>query len=530
MAGFTDSGEQNSTFQRIRESAKRLSRFGMEYEDMVVRNSMAVGSTEAAFLNKNKTNIEDENFLYSLAKQDISVKQYISYFDKDYKGKRDYLRKFALNPEIELVLDTICDEAINYDPSNFFAYPDFLDLSSVNDKSKDKIYDAFKKIYDIWGFSDDITAWQYFRQFLIDGFLSFEIIFDNDGKNIVGFKELDPITLIPSVEKQEDGSIINIWVQNPNDPRKKRVLYDSQIIYISYAKGNAVSRLSYVERLIRPYNTLRIIEYSRIIWSVMNSSYKMKMTVPVGSRSPQKALQTLGELMGVYKEDYRLDSDTGELLIDGTPKIQFYKNYLIPQGQNGQPSIEPLKAEGPDLNDTAPLAYFYDKFVQESKVPATRFKGLDGSSTAAYSNSADGLDKEEIRFAKFINRLRSVFQDILIKPLWVQACKDNKALESDLNFSSQLGLMYTTDNSFKVNQEMEIITKRKEAVDSISGIPGDDGNPYFSMKFLIENYLGLTDEDIRANKEAKEKKEKEKKKEEKKGGEKEEGEEGEITL
>jgi hypothetical protein len=234
--------------------------------------------------------------------------------------------------------------------------------------------------------------------------------------------------------------------------------------------------------------------------------------------------------MGVYKEDYRLDSDTGELLIDGTPKIQFYKNYLIPQGQNGQPSIEPLKAEGPDLNDTAPLAYFYDKFVQESKVPATRFKGLDGSSTAAYSNSADGLDKEEIRFAKFINRLRSIFQDILIKPLWVQACKDNKALESDLNFSSQLGLMYTTDNSFKVNQEMEIITKRKEAVDSISGIPGDDGNPYFSMKFLIENYLGLTDEDIRANKEAKEKKEKEKKKEEKKGGEKEEGEEGEITL
>ena len=524
MAGFVDNGSENGSpiFQRIRESAKNLSRFGMKYEDMVVKNSMAVGSTEAAFLNKNKSNVIDENMMYSLAKQDTSVKQYISYFDKDYKGKRDYLRKFALNPEIEQVLDTICDEAINYDPSNFFAYPAFLDLTNINEKSKEKIYDAFKTLYDVWGFSDDITAWQYFRQLLVDGFLAFEIIFDDRGENIIGFKELDPITLIPSVEKQPNGTLVDIWIQNPNDARKKRTLYDSQIIYISYAKGNSVSRLSYTERLIRPYNTLRIIEYTRIIWSVMNSSYKMKMTVPVGSRSPQKALQTLGELMSIYKEDFRLSDDTGELLIDGSPKIQFYKNYLIPQGQNGQPSIDPLKAEGPDLNDTAPLAYFYDKFIEESKVPASRFKGLDGSSTAAYSNSADGLDREEVRFSKFINRLRSIFQDIMIKPLWVQACKDNKALENDLNFRSQLGLSFVSDNSFKINQEMEIITKKKESVDSLAGIPGDDDNPYFSAKYLIENFLGLSEDDIKANEEAKKKKEKEKKE----SGESEGGESG----
>lgn len=524
MAGFIDNENGNPVFQRIRESVKSISKFGMKYEDMVIKNSMAVGATEAAFINQNKTNVPDENMMYSLAKQDTMVKQYISYFDKDYKGKRDYLRKFSLNPEIEGVLDIVCDESINYDPSNYYAYPDFLDITSLKEKTREKVYDVFRKIYGIWGFSDDITAWQFFRQFMVDGFLAFEIIWDNRGKEIIGFKELDATSLIPSVEKQPDGRHVNVWIQFPNDPKKTRMLYDSQIIYMSYAKGNSVSRLSYVERLIRPYNTLRIIEYTRVIWSVMNASFKLKMTVPVGSRSPQKAMQTLGELMSIYKEDISLSDDTGELLVDGAPKIQFYKNYLIPQGQNGQPTIEPLTMEGPNLNDPAPLAYFYDRFIEESKIPATRFKGLDGSSSATYSNTADGLDKEEVRFSKFISRLRTNFQDIIIKPLWLQICKDNPELEKDLVFKSQLGLKYISENPFRVNQEMELITKRKESVDSLAAIMEDGDKPYFSQTYLIENFLGLTPADIKANKIAKEKNAKKKEKE---GGEEEAP---EVTL
>ena len=524
MAGFIDNENGNPVFQRIRESVKSISKFGMKYEDMVIKNSMAVGATEAAFINQNKTNVPDENMMYSLAKQDTMVKQYISYFDKDYKGKRDYLRKFSLNPEIEGVLDIVCDESINYDPSNYYAYPDFLDITTLKEKTREKVYDVFRKIYGIWGFSDDITAWQFFRQFMVDGFLAFEIIWDNRGKEIIGFKELDATSLIPSVEKQPDGRHVNVWIQFPNDPKKTRMLYDSQIIYMSYAKGNSVSRLSYVERLIRPYNTLRIIEYTRVIWSVMNASFKLKMTVPVGSRSPQKAMQTLGELMSIYKEDISLSDDTGELLVDGAPKIQFYKNYLIPQGQNGQPTIEPLTMEGPNLNDPAPLAYFYDRFIEESKIPATRFKGLDGSSSATYSNTADGLDKEEVRFSKFISRLRTNFQDIVIKPLWLQICKDNPELEKDLVFKSQLGLKYISENPFRVNQEMELITKRKESVDSLAAIMEDGDKPYFSQTYLIENFLGLTPADIKANKIAKEKSAKKKEKE---GGEEEAP---EVTL
>jgi hypothetical protein len=479
---------------------------------MVVKNSQAIGTTEAEFLKKGP--IEDETTFFSLGRQDTTTRQYISYFDKDYAGKRDYLRKFSLNPEIEYILDTVCDESISYDGYNFFAYPAFLNITGIKKEVIDKIDSTYKKLYDMFGFNDDISAWQYFRQLLVDGFVAFEIIYDDKGKNIIGFKELDATTLMPSVEKQKDGTFLNVWYQYPKDERKRRMLYDSQIIYLSYAKGNSVSRVSYTERLIRPYNVLRIIEYTRVIWSVMNASFRLKMTVPVGSRSQQKAMQTLGELMSIYKEDIQFNDESGELSVNGQPKIQFYKNYLMPKGALGTPNIEPLNTVGPNLNDPAPLAYFFDKLVQESKIPFSRFQGPDGGSIGKYANSAEGLDKEEIRFAKFIMRLRSIFQDILIKPLWIQLCRDFPQLEKDYMFRSQLGLTFISDNPFRVNQEIETMSKRKESIDSMYQLVDGEGQPFFSLGYLIENFLGMTEDDIRSNEEAKEKTEKKKKKSE----------------
>jgi len=521
MEGFNENPNTNPIFQRIRDSIKNLSNFGLRYGDMVVKNSQAIGTTEAEFLKKGP--IEDETTLFSLGRQDTTTRQYISYFDKDYAGKRDYLRKFSLNPEIEYILDTVCDEAISYDGFNFFAYPAFLNIIGIKKDVIDKIDSTYKKLYDMFGFNDDISAWQYFRQLLVDGFVAFEIIYDDKGKNIIGFKELDATTLMPSVEKQKDGTFLNVWYQYPKDERKRRMLYDSQIIYLSYAKGNSVSRVSYSERLIRPYNVLRIIEYTRVIWSVMNASFRLKMTVPVGSRSQQKAMQTLGELMSIYKEDIQFNDESGELSVNGQPKIQFYKNYLMPKGALGTPNIEPLNTAGPNLNDPAPLAYFFDKLVQESKIPFSRFQGPDGGSIGKYANAAEGLDKEEIRFAKFIMRLRSVFQDILIKPLWIQLCRDFPQLEKDYMFRSQLGLTFVSDNPFRVNQEIETMSKRKESIDAMYGLVDGEGQPFFSLGYLIENFLGMTEDDIKANEEAKEKTKNKKSKETSEGGEGSEG-------
>jgi hypothetical protein len=199
---------------------------------------------------------------------------------------------------------------------------------------------------------------------------------------------------------------------------------------------------------------------------------------------------------------------------------------MIPSGTNGTPTIEPVNISGPNLSDTTPIQYFWEKFLQESKIPISRFTGPDFTPQGAVSSGAEGLDKDEIRFSKFINRLRSVFQEIMIKPLYYQLCSDFPAVKNDYSFKSQLGLSFVTENPFRLNQEIEVLTKKKDAVVSLAGLTDDFQKPYFSLNFLIKNMLGMSDDDLKENEEVKKKISKEKKKLEKQGAESEPAGEG----
>ena len=507
MAGFIDRMGSNPIFGQLSKSLKTMSALGMKYEDMVIKQSRAVGVTEAEF---GLQGYLPEEFLYSLSLADVGNKKFIAFFDKDYKSRRDYLRKFAMNPEIEFIVDTVADEAIVYDDSNFFAEIDTSLLKGIIDPDKSKeifneINASFRKTYAHFHFNEGHDAWGYFRQFLIDGFLAFEIIFDPEGKNIIGFKELDATSLRPGVEKSGDNVYRKIWVQYEDIPAMKRVLLDTQIIYISYAKGNFTGRVSYTERLVRSFNLLRIMENSRVIWNIMNSSFRLKMVVPIGTKSPQKAKESLAEMMAIYKEDVTLNSDSGELTVNGKPSMQFYKNYLFPSKNGEQPDIETIGGDGYDLSDTDALKYFEDKLKVDSKIPFSRFDETAGG--GSFSISADGMARDEIRFARFITRLRSIFQEVLVKPVFIQMGLNHPDLAEDELFKSALALKYRTDNVFEELKEMEVMEKRSSFIQSMMGIneniPDSTGMmqqvPYFDPKFLIEKYLGLTKNDIDRN-------------------------------
>lgn len=510
MAGFIDRIGVNPIFGQISKSLKNLANLGMRYDDMVVKQSRAVGVTEAEFGNQGYL---PEEFLYSLALADVGQKKFIAFFDKDYKARRDYLRKFAMNPEIEFVVDTVADEAIVYDDANYFCEIDITKVREVLSPDTQKeivseINQQFKKIYNHFHFTEGHDGWAYFRQLLIDGFLAFEIIFDPDGTNIVGFKELDPISLRPGVEKSNDGVYKKIWVQYEDVPSMKRVLLDSQIIYISYAKGNFTGRVSYVERMVRSFNLLRIMENSRIIWNIMNSSYRLKMVVPIGTKSPQKAKEALAEMINIYKEDISLDQDSGELAINGAPSMQFYKNYLFPSKNGESPDISVMGGEGFDLSDTDALGYFKDKLIEDSKIPAGRFdKASGGGGGGQFSITADGIDREEIRFFKFVTRLRSIYQEIILKPLFIQMGLIYPELAEDELFKSTLSISFNKDNVFEEIKQMEIDQRRVDFVTAMMGIMDkkkdasgmDVDVPYFVPKFLVEKYLKLTQDDISAN-------------------------------
>ena len=290
MSGFIDRFSDNSTKQSLSSSLRRLSSIGMKIDDMVIRQSKAIGVTEATLGGQDVTS---KDLAYALAMADTSQKKYIPIFDKDYPSRRDFLRKFALNGEIDWMITTVADEAIVYDDTQYFCYPQISQLD-LKKEINDDVTAFFRQIYNRFKFTNDLTAWQYFRQFLIDGVLGFEIIYDQKGENIIGFKELDCANMRSDV-KNENGILKKVWYLYPNNPAMTRMLYDTQVIYISFARGNLPSRISYVEPLVRSFNLLRIIENAQVMWMLMNSTWRLKMVVPIGSKSPQKARESLGE-------------------------------------------------------------------------------------------------------------------------------------------------------------------------------------------------------------------------------------------
>ena len=512
MAGFTNNRTNVTNPNPVIRILRQLSRFGMNYKDDVIRN---VRSMDLSLDNKNlQTNpnngqigsVHDENIQVLFARMsstDPSLgKGYFNLSEENYQKKKEQLRKFALQDEIEEILDIICDESIVFDDGNKFAN---VQLNyKVDQDILNEFTEEYNKLYNYFGFYDTVQATDYFRKWLIDGFLAFEIVYNREQTEIIGFVELDPAMLTPGIDSETNEKIwfVNQQMGIGGQVTYDRILYDSQIIYLSYAKADAVSRISYVERLIRSFNILRTMEATRIIWAVTNASYKTQYIIPVGSVQSPRGRQTLAQAMANYKELVDFDWDSGEIKTNGRPMLQFYKDIFMASEGGETPQIQNLGGDGPEISDTETLKYFRDKLRQASKIPFTRFEKEQGEGT--YSMSAEGIAREEIRFSKFISRLRAIFQEILIKPLYLQMCLKHKEIMSDINYRVNLGLDYNKDSVFEENKEIELLQKQSDFISSImsSMVEMDaEGNetPYFDFDFIVRKYFSMSDEDLKLN-------------------------------
>ena len=503
--------QNNRTFKNV--SLRKLAGRGYDFKDSVISNSEAIGSIENEIGWQENNNMlrygyDSNNIdqLYDFSYSDIYSKKNIPFFDQNYPAKIKQLRRYALQDEIEMILDTLTDEIVVYDKDRYFAQIDFEGDSNMKSEFseviKESLNENFKKIYNLFGFKNENTAWHFIKKFLVDGYLAYEIIWDSTKTNIIGFKEIDPVSLTPKI--YEDGT--RGWVQYPLDQVKKRELTDAQIIFLSYSAINNENRVSYVERLIRSFNLLRIMEQSRIIWAVVNSSYKTKFVIPVGGKSRTMAKQTLGSLMQSYRENVDFDNESGELKINGKSMMPFSKEYWIPEGDSGSPQIENIGNDGPDLSDTESLKYFVDKLIQVSKVPRNRFM-KDESPT--WESSPESYTREEIYFGRFIDRLRGKIQEVLLHPVILQTKRDIKELADDPMFASKVNLSWSRYDVFEQLKEMELLQRQLDLISSAKDSLIDydkEGNEvrFFSSQFLVEEYLTtLSPEKLKRNKQLK---------------------------
>ena len=482
-----------------------LSRYGMTYTDQVLKNMQAIPADRNL---QNKEDIGYHQSLYQGWDNSWTPKKEEdkSYSEKALIEKVRVLRKMATQPELEDILDILANECIVYDNDESYIATPFMDtalIQELNEKSAEEIRrcvdTSFYKLYMLLDLKRN--AWSLFKRWLIDGVLAFEIVYDDleHPKSIIGIIPIDPTIITRKVD--QDGT--EKWIMFKDMVGLERTLLSSQIIYVKYSeRDDGVDRQSYLERLIRPFNIYRIIEQAQIIWTTTQASFKMMFTIPVAGMNKARGLQTLQSAMNRYKEEITFNSETGELLTNGKVNQIFNKEYWMPENENGKPEIETLVDNGPQLNDSDQLTYHLNKLYKISKIPLGRFD-KDAQATW-FGSDPTAVLRDEINFGRFVNRLRSTWAEIILKPLRIQVSLSIPDIKNDKRILDAISLRFNTYNQFTEMMEIEIDTKRVEFIqtmhDSLTtqDAEGNDVS-FFSEKFLVLKYLKMSEADLELN-------------------------------
>lgn len=486
---------------RIASILNTLSRYGMAYDDQVLKNMKAIPADKLL-------QPKDDNMIlqsmYSNMNWKIKPEEEKTFHEKTLEQRREILRKLASHPEIEDILDVMADECIVYDDEEVYICKPYIDnavIQDLNENALDEIRSAVDTIfYRMYLLTDwRNNAWNDFRRWLVDGDVAYEIIYDDieNPKNIIGIIDIDPATLTRVVENG-----ITYWVQFKDVIGRERKLLDAQIIYIKYEDSGVVERQSYLERLIRPFNVYRIVEQAQIIWTVTQSSFKTIFTIPVQGMSRARGLQTLNAAMNRYKEDISFNGDTGELKINGKMMLPFTREYFMPENENGKPEMETLTDQGPSLMDSEQLKWFESKLYKMSKIPESRFD-RENPSTWFGSDPSQQL-RDEIKFSRFTTRLQHTFAEILLKPIRIQLALQIPDIKNDKRILNSVGLHFNSYNQFVELMEEQIDMTRMEHIQSLRDTfmtTDEEGNEehYFSDEFLLVKYLKMSDADLELN-------------------------------
>ena len=477
--------ENKGLFSRI---LRGLSSYGMVYDDMIVRNQVGVGINEDPMAAKGNSMYD---FFSQRAVASILNRKSIPYLDKSYADKRRILREYSIKDEIRDFVSTIADETIIYNDDRDFCSPKPIS-NDYSQEIRDKYQEYFEKVYNKFGFSDSLTAWNMMKDFLIDGYIAVEIIYDDKKKNIIGFNRLRPETIVPAFEP----SIGHLWIQFPEDPQLRRIFLDSQIIFISYSSQSDYSETSYVEGLIKPYNQLKILEQTRIMFNVVNAMYYQKFTIPIKGMSRQRAEEQIGQLIHDYSEEVEWDDSLGTLTINGSKHLPYNKQIWFPEGDAGTPNMELISPEGHNLNEQDMLVWFYNVLKRASRIPMQRFDKESGGGN--YVVDAAETTREEIKFGNFINRLRANYKELVIKPLKLQMLIEFPELKDDEVFLNQVDISFNSNQVFEEWKKLGNMTKKAEVFGTLVGIMNGE-KPYFHVEYLVDHVLKLTPEEKAEN-------------------------------
>jgi len=442
-----------------------------------------------------------------------SAAYYGTYVDLDGTAKNEVelisrYREMAMQPEIESAIDDIVNEAICQDDDGRILNV-VLDNLKQPEKIKKAIKEEFNTILRLLNYNN--MAQDIFRRWYIDGRMYYHIIIDRENP-IQGIKELryiDPRKLrkVREMRKQKDErtgveimKVINeYYIYNDKvvtgtssnfGPVGVRITTDS---IISVVSGLMDSRravvLSYLHKAIKPLNQLRMIEDATVIYRISRAPERRIFYIDVGNLPKLKAEQYLRDIMVKYKNKLVYDANTGEIR-DDRKFLSMMEDFWLPRREGGKGTEITTLPGGQNLGELEDVKYFERKLYKSLNVPISRLEPNQGFSIGRVAE----VTRDELKFSKFVDRLRNRFADVFDQALRVQCVLKGICTEEEWDeFKEHIYFDFIKDNNFTELKDAELMKERLSLLGSVDPYTGR----YFSQAWIQRNVLRLTDDQIK---------------------------------
>ena len=430
------------------------------------------------------------------------------YLDVDgdkVKGEVDLIMKYrdvSAQPECDAAIEDIVNETIvgdhNEAPVNIV-----LDSLDVSDQIKDSIKHEFGEILRMINFNQ--YAHDIFRKWYVDGRLPYHVIID-EGSPAKGIKELryiDPAKLrkVKEIEEKEDpktgAKIITkqeeyfIFQDNKLQQHNQGIkIHPDAIIYCTSGQldPGRTRILSYLHKAIKPVNQLRMMEDSLVIYRISRAPERRIFYIDVGNLPKGKAEEYLKNIMNQYRNKLVYDASTGEIK-DDKKHMSMLEDFFLPRREGGRGTEISTLPGGENLGSIEDIVYFQKKLYKALNVPLNR---LEQEAQFTLGRSTE-ISRDEVKFKKFVDRLRKRFSDLFMQALRTQLLLKKIITKQDWDsFKEEIVFDFIEDNYFSELKESEMIRERFEMLATLDEYVGK----YVSNEWIRKQILKQSDDEI----------------------------------
>ena len=434
--------------------------------------------------------------------------------EASFKNENDLItryREMAMQPELESAIDDVANEAIIHDETGK-SVTIILDDLDQPDNIKDMIRAEFDAVLRLLNFSNNGN--DLFRRWYIDGRLYYQVLIDEKQPKL-GIRELiyldprkikkvrvidkkkDPRTGIEVVSGSREFYVYNdkattlgqqTFVTSPTDAGVK--IAADAIVNVNSGLMDPKRQmvLSYLHKAIKPLNQLRMVEDAIVIYRISRAPERRVFYIDVGNMPKIKSEQYLRDIMTKFRNKVVYDSATGEVK-DDRKFMSMMEDFWIPRRGEGKSTEITTLPAGQNLGELSDVKYFEQKLYKSLNVPISRLE----SSTGFTLGRSTEVTRDELKFMKFIDRLRSkftlMFDELMERQLALKGiCSTDewKELKEKIHYD------FLKDNNFAELKESELLVNRLQIMQQIDPYVG----VYFSKDWIRKKVLNMNEEEI----------------------------------